>query len=238
MKAKEIFAMAGILAVMILAGCPGPVGPAGPAGERGPAGPQGEPAPTPMGDGEIGSVCTSFRDCAGALLCGNGACGIALGGTCTADEDCASPLVCSASGVCANDNANAVCTTNAGCSSGLCNGGTCCAATRTAASTDGAVVLTSRITSDKFLYTCVTTGSSLRFWSNVLPMSDQLGLFRADGVGHMSTHDNITYAELTEITPTTFTSLFSSPRSDSGAGAFIAHCSVSSGASVSLSLCE
>ncbi len=110
--------MAGILAVMILAGCTGPAGPAGAAGEtgeRGPAGPQGEPAPTPTGDGTPGSTCASFRDCAGALVCSAGTCSITVGGFCdTSNDQCVSEVMC-LGGICSDGSPDNFCTNDFQC---------------------------------------------------------------------------------------------------------------------------
>ena len=69
------------------------------------------------GDGLTGSVCGNNDHCDGALICGNGLCGVAAGGTCTVSDDCAGDLACG-SGVCGN-----TCTTDNGCTGGqICTG--------------------------------------------------------------------------------------------------------------------
>ena len=212
-----------VCSVLLIAGCTGPAGPAGADGETGPAGPagpQGEPPEPPAGDGEPGSVCATFRDCAGSLAC--------------------------VAGVCSRANGRAggsACGGNGDCASGLCSGGACCSATRTATSTGGNIVLTSEITSDRFLYTCVGTNRvSLLLWSNILPMTDGLLLFASESVGSrdMSSAGDVS-AEITAKTASTVTVLFSAPRSDNGGAAFTVNCRgthVGGDETVSLSLCE
>ena len=232
---KLIHVMAVLLAVIIssvvLIGCPGPVGPAGPAGpagadgadgETGPAGPQGEPPDPPVGDGEPGSVCATFRDCGGSLACVAGVCSRATGRA-----------------------GGSACGGNGDCASGLCSGGACCSATRTATSTDGSVVLTSEITSDRFLYTCVvdtTNITAIYIWSNVITQSQLFSFLSSDNVGRtIRRDDNDTSAELTEETTSSRTVLFSAPRSDNGAPAFTVTCQAvdfNPTASLSLSVCE
>ncbi len=125
---KSIVMMAVLLAaivcsVLLIAGCTGPAGPAGadgetgPAGPAGPAGPQGEPPEPPAGDGTLGSTCATFRDCAGALVCGDGVCGRDIGGACLLDMHCAGSDVICVSDVCIQSDgaAGSACSVGAHC---------------------------------------------------------------------------------------------------------------------------
>ncbi len=283
MKTKSFFVTAGILAVMILAGCDAPADNVG--SNRTPADVGGAClvdndcssglmcAAGKCLSGAVGNACLVDDDCSSGLMCAAGKCSSgAVGNACLVDDDCSSGLMCAAgqcsdgtagsicrlddhctdaltcrAGFCSDGSANTICTTNAQCTSGLCNSGACCAATRTAASANNELILSTEITSDRFVYRCVADANqaSVSFWSNIVLRFDLVTILWSDSIGtrddrELMTHD--VYAEKIAQDATTQTALYSSPRSDSGAADFTVTCRGSTNIGdrtvVSLALCE
>ncbi len=196
-------------------------------------------------DKSTGSACDTDAQCASGACVSNVCSDKSTGSACDTNEQCTSG-VC-VSNVCSDTSTGSACTTNAQCASGLCNSGSCCAASRTATSSNGKITITSQITDDKFLYTCIVERdqASVQMWSNLTSRVVNVAILESQTVGtrddSLLTSHNV-YAQKTAEDLETFTAVFSNPRSDSNAAASIGHCLSSTPlaiqTTISLSLCQ